>query len=263
MRSSNPILSRDDAFTRGGYATFGSGPAAPPADELQKMYDRPAYTGVRTMTIDDVVARTTLLLGVIAATGGLAWFLNLGLGVAIVAAIAAFVLVIVVSFKRVINPGLIITYAALEGVFLGVISHLFETVYTGIVVQAVLGTGTAFAVMLALYKSRKIRVTPKFTKILIGAVLGFFALSLVNLLASFFVDGGLGLRETGPLGLLFGLAGVVLASLCLVLDFDFIEKGVQNGAPEKEAWLGAFGLVVTLVWLYLEMLRVIAILRGD
>lgn len=268
MRSSNPILSRDGAFTRGGYATFGSGPGgatgAPPADELQQMYDRPAYTGVRTMTIDDVVTRTALLLGVVATTGALAWFFNLGIGVAIVAAIVGFVLVLVVSFKRVINPGLIVTYAAVEGVFLGVISHFFNAMYPGIVVQAVLGTGTAFAGMLAAYKSGKIRVTPRFTKILIGATLGFIGLALINLVAGFFVPGGLGLRgDSGMLPLLFGLAGIVLASLFLALDFHLIEQGVKAGAPEKEAWLGAFGLVVTLVWLYLEMLRLIAVIRGE
>ncbi|MGH8868818.1 MAG: Bax inhibitor-1/YccA family protein [Actinomycetes bacterium] len=261
MQSSNPVLSRDGAFTRGGYATFGQ---APPAEQLQEMYDAPAYTGTRPMTIDDVVMRTGLLLAIVAGVGGLSWYLNVGFGVAIVAALAGFGVAMVVTFKRVLNPGLVVTYAALEGVFLGVISHVFNDMYPGIVVQAVLGTGAAFAGMLFAYKSGKIRVTPRFTKILIGATLGFLGLAVINLVASFFVDGGLGLRgDSGILPLLFGAAGVVLASLFLALDFHLVEEGIKAGAPEKESWLAAFGLTVTLVWLYLEMLRLIAVLRGE
>lgn len=260
MQSRNPVLSRDGAFSRGGYATFDQ---APPADQLQAMYDAPAYTDTRRMTIDDVVTRTALMLAVVAGTGALAWFLNLGIGVALIAGLVGFGLVIAVSFKRVINPGLILTYAAVEGVFVGVLSHYFNQMVPGVVVQAVMGTGTAFAAMLFAYKTGIIKVTPRFTKILIGAVLGFLGLSLINFVAYFFTDGGLGLRESGPLGILFGLAGVVLASLFLALDFHFIEQGVKNGAPEKEAWLGAFGLTVTLVWLYVEMLRLLTILQSE
>jgi len=260
MRSRNPILSRDDAFTRGGYARFQE---SPPPEQLQAMYDAPAYTGVRAMTMDDVVTRTGLLLAVTAGVAGLSWVLDLGFGPAIIAALGGFVIAMVVIFKRTINPGLILTYAALEGVFLGAMSHMFNIQYPGIVVQAVLGTGTAFAGMLAAYKTGLIKVTPRFTKILIGATLGFLGLALVNLVASFFTDGGLGLRESGPLGILFGLAGVVLASLFLALDFHQVEEGIRRGAPEKEAWLASFGLLVTLVWLYLEILRLLAILRGD
>lgn len=262
MESRNPILSRKDTFSRGGYATFG---AAPSAEQLQSMYDAPAATPLQTrrMTYDDVVVRTALLLGVVAATGTFAWVADLGYGIAMLAAIVGLALVFVVSFKKVVSPGLILGYAAAEGIFIGVVSHGFESAYGGIVLQAVLGTGAAFVGMLAAYKTGKIRVTPKFQRMLIGALIGFVLLSVTNLVAAMFTDGGLGLRDDGALGLLFGLAGVTIASLMLVLDFDYIEKAVQAGAPEKEAWLAAFGLVVTLVWLYIELLRLLAILRGD
>jgi uncharacterized YccA/Bax inhibitor family protein len=134
------------------------------------------------------------------------------------------------------------------------------------VIQAVLGTVAAFAGMLIAYRTGRIRVTPRFQKGLIGATIGFLILAVTNMLLGLFGVGGgagLGLREAGPLGLLFGAVGVVLASLFLVLDFHQIEQGIKHGAPEKESWMAAFGLTVTLVWLYLELLRLLAILRGS
>lgn len=248
MNSSNPVLTRPDTFTRT--------PVAPSVGELEAMYAAPAR-----MTIDDVVMRTAMLFAVIAATGTAAWVLDLGRGPAMVAALAAFVVSMVVIFKRVTNPALIVTYAALEGVFLGAISHSFDLAYPGIVVQAVLGTGTAFAGMLFAYKSGRIRVTPRLTRMVIGAGIGLIGLMLVNLLAGFFTDGGLGLRDGGPLAIVFSLVSIGVACLFLALDFDQIEKAIAAGAPEREAWMAAFGLVITLVWLYIELLRLISYFR--
>jgi uncharacterized YccA/Bax inhibitor family protein len=259
MRSSNPVLSRDDVFTRGGYATFNTGGAG---TELgTRMGEVRAPAGVRPMTIDDVVSRTGLLFLVAAITGGVAWYLNLGFGVALIAMFVGLGLAIVNSFKRTPSPPLILAYAAVQGVFLGVISHALENLYSGIVVQAVAATGVTFGVMLALYRSGRIRVTPRFTRVLLGAALGYMAFLLVNLVLNLFGTGAN--LWAGGFGLVTAAFGVVLASLFLTLDFDEIERGVRAGAPETESWRAAFGLMVTLVWLYLELLRLISILRGE
>jgi uncharacterized YccA/Bax inhibitor family protein len=126
------------------------------------------------------------------------------------------------------------------------------------VVQAVLGTAGVTAGVLGLYRSGKIRVTPQFTKMVVGATVGFFVLILVNLVAGIFTDGGLGLRE-GPLG----IVAIGLAAMNLVLDFDLVERGAREGVPARYGWMAAFGIMVTLVWLYIEILRLLAILRGN
>lgn len=264
MRSNNPVLSRSEAFARGGYATFDT--ATSRRDPLEDLYAAPPASPLQTgrMTIDDVVTKTSLTLGTLVVAGAATWLLvpERLYGFAMLAALVGFGLALVNTFKRVPSPGLVLAYAAVEGIFLGAVSKVFEASYPGIVVQAVVGTAVVFATMLYLYKSRRIRVTPKFTKMVIGAAVGFLGLILVNLVASFFVEGGFGLRS-GGLGILVGLVAIVLAALFLVLDFDVVEQGVRMGAPERESWRAAFGLTVTLVWLYLELLRLLAILRGE
>ncbi len=253
--SSNPALTRSPVFTGGVRPGFG--------DPVEAAYYGPTATARDTgrMTVDDVVVRTAVLLGIAVASGAATWALGLG-GLAFPAAIVGLVMGLVIGFKQVTNPGVIMAYAAVEGVFLGGISQFFNAVYPGIVVQAVAGTGAVTAVMLGLYRSGRIRVTPQFTKMVVGATLGFLALIVVNLVAGFFVEGGLGLRE-GPLGIVVGLVAIGLASLNLVLDFDLIEKSARQGVPARWAWFAAFGIMVTLVWLYIEMLRLLSILRGD
>ena len=249
--SNNPALTRSPAFTGQGM----------PIDEFEASFAGPSATSRETgrMTVDDVVSRTGLLLVTAAVTGGLTWALDLGV-LALPAALIGFVLAMVIIFKQVMNPGVILAYAAVEGVFLGGISQLFNDRYPGIVVQAVVGTAAVTGSMLALYKSGRIRVTPTFTKMVVGATLGFFVLVMVNLVAGIFTDGGLGLRE-GPLGILVGVVAIGLAALNLVLDFDMIEKGARQGLPTRYGWFAAFGLMVTLVWLYVEMLRLLSLLR--
>ena len=156
-------------------------------------------------------------------------------------------------------------YAAIEGVFIGMISKVFEQAYSGIVVQAVFATFVAAGVTLAAYKFFNIRVTPKFQKVVIIATIAFAVAMLLNFLLSL-VGVNLGLRAgvTGPVSLLavgVSALGVVLAVLNLVLDFDYIEQGVAMGAPASESWRGAFGLTVTMVWLYIEILRMLSYLR--
>lgn len=257
--SSNPVLTRSTAFS-GSRARPGT---AAPADPLEQAFGAPSATSRHTgrMTVDDVVRHTALLLAIAVGTGAVTWSLGLG-GLVFPAAIIGLVLGLVISFKQITNPTVIMTYAAVEGVFLGGISQIFNSMYPGIVVQAVVGTMAVAGIVLGLYKSGKIRVTPQFTKMVIGATVGFFLLLMVNMVAGFFTSGGLGLRQ-GPLGIVVGLFAIGLASMNLVLDFDLVAKGEREGLPANYSWLASFAIMVTLVWLYVEILRLLAILRGD
>ena len=263
MESRNPVFNNSKAFSRKGYATFNDAPTAT-AGQLEDMYAAPAATGVDTgrMTIDDVVVKTGLMFAVLLPLAAAAYFLNnpiLTFG----GAIAGLVLGLVVSFKQSTNPALILSYAAAEGLFIGGLSRVFEERWPGIVATAVVATMCVFAVTLAAYKSGKVRATPKFKRTVLIAMGGYLVFCLVNLVVMLFGGGGdFGLRS-GWFGVAISLFAVGLAAAMLILDFDFAEQGVKNGLPERFSWLAAFGLVVTLVWLYVEMLRLIAILRGD
>jgi uncharacterized YccA/Bax inhibitor family protein len=293
MRSSNPVFSRRGFSRDNGYAGFNAqqpqagGPAVgtnPYAQDATNPYatnpyaqdtqlGAPQQTRGDVMTIDDVVSRTAMTLGTVVVTAALAWFLlpvdeaNLGksYGIAIGAALVAFVLAMVQSFKRKASPALILAYAAFEGVFLGVISATVSTyISPGVVAQAVLGTMAVFAGVLIAYKMRWIRVTRRFYGFVMAAAIGFILLMAVNAIFSLF-DGagdGLGFRS-GGLGILFGVIGIILGACFLALDFKQVEDGVTYGAPREESWLAAFGLTLTLVWIYLEMLRLLSILQGD
>ena len=180
-----------------------------------------------------------------------------------IGAIVGLVLGLVNSFKKNPSPALIMLYALAEGLFIGGISRVFESSYPGIVVQAVLGTFSVFAVMLALYTSGKFRPTPKMTKIVMAAMLGYLLFSLINMVLTWTgVLEGFGMRE-GPLGLLIGAVAVLLAAYSLTMDFEMGAEGVKAGAPQKYSWTVAFGLTVTLVWLYVEILRLLAIFRNN
>jgi uncharacterized YccA/Bax inhibitor family protein len=257
VESNNPVLSR--GFGQGQqYATFNQ--PAPEAGELQDMYDRPAYAPPRYMTLDDVVMKTAACLGVLVVTGAVAWVFELG-ALALVGALVGFVLALVIAFRQSTNPALILTYAACEGLFLGGISRLFDNRWPGIVIQAVAGTAAVFAGMLVVYKTGAIRVTPKFTRWLLGALIGVVGLMLLNLIVGLFTDDGLGLRDGGPVAIVFSLVCIGVAALTFLLDFDMIDQAIRQGAPERFAWYAAFGLVVGLVWLYLEILRLLSYFR--
>lgn len=224
------------------------------------------------MTIDDVVTRTAMTLGTVVAGAVVAWLAlpvdqaNIGksYGIAIGAGLVAFVLAMIQSFKRKPVPALILGYAALEGVFLGVISSAVTSyVSAGAVPQAVLGTMAVFAGVLIAYKTRLIRVNRRFVGFVMAAAIGFVLLMLVNMLFSVFGGGdGLGFRS-GGLGILFGIIGIILGACFLAIDFKQVEDGITYGAPREESWLAAFGLTMTLVWIYMEALRLISILQGN
>ncbi len=258
VNSNNPVLGR--GFGQGQrYATFN--PPTPDARTLSDMYNRPAYAPPRYMSLDDVVVRTAACLGVLAVGGGFAWALRLQ-GAAIAAALVGFVLALFISFRQSTNPALILTYSACEGLFLGGISRVFNDRYPGIVIQAVTGTVAVFAGMLVVYKTGAIRVTPRFTRWLLGALIGVVGLMLVNLVVGLFTHGnGLGLRTGGGVAIAFSLLCIGIAALTFLLDFDLVDQAIRRGAPERFAWYAAFGLVVGLVWLYLEILRLLGYMR--
>ena len=263
MESRNPVFNRSEGFSRGGNATFRDVPT-PSAGSLEEMYRRPPAGPAQTgrMTIDDAVMKTLACFGVLLAGAAVAWFVAPGL--AFVGMIVGLVLGLVISFKQSTNPALILSYAAAEGLFVGGISSVFEDRWPGIVSQAVIGTLAGFAAMLVLYRTGVLRATPKFVKVLSIAGLAYLGVALASLVGALFgVGDGWGFYGIGGLGVLLCVAGVALAAFYLVLDFDFVEQGVRNGLPERYSWLAAFGLLATVVWLYIELLRLLAILRGN
>jgi uncharacterized YccA/Bax inhibitor family protein len=260
MENKNPAF-RSDRFGQ----QVGSG-YAPSSQYPQDMYQQPGYAppAQRAMTIDDVVVRSFLALGTLVLTGALTWVfvpVETGLAIAAVAFLLQFGLALFISFGRRANAPLVLTFAALYGVGVGAISHYFETLYAGVVFQAVIGTGLAFAAMLAVHSLRIIRMTPKLTRFIIAAGFAMVGLMLVNLVISLFNDTGIGIRENGPLGITFSVVAILLGCFFLLLDFDTIEQGVRAGAPHNFAWYCAFGLVLSLVWIYLELLRLLSYFR--
>ncbi|GEC02721.1 membrane protein [Streptomyces spinoverrucosus] len=276
MRSSNPIFSRwgaaRDAGPADAYAQrpVGAAVGGRPADDYAtNPYAPGADTSPQTagiaVTMDDVIVRTGTTLGTVLAPaarrrGEHRPLVRHRVG----AALVAFVLSLVQSFKRTPSPVLILGYAAFEGVFLGVLSGTISTyIAPGVVVQAVLGTFAVSAGVLVAYRMRWIRVTQRFTGFVAAAATGFLLLLVADLLFSAFgADDGLGFHS-GGLGILFGLAGILLGAAFLALDFKQVEDAVAYGAPREEAWLAAFGLTTTLVWIYLEVLRVLTIFNSD
>jgi uncharacterized YccA/Bax inhibitor family protein len=264
MQSSNPVLGR--AFNQRGYAAFDPTTTSASPATLETLYNAPAASSLRTgrMTIDDVVTRTGILFAILVVTGAAAWTMNLGVGVLMFGVFGGFALAMVNTFSKTVRPVLMIAYAVLEGLALGTLSHFYNVRYPGIVSQAVLGTLAAFAGVLFAYRSGRVRVTPRFTRIVIGAAIGYLVLGVISMIAAIsHVGNGMGLYGVHGLGLLLAVAGVGLASIFLILDFDQIQKGVAAGLPEQESWRAAFGLMVTLVWLYMEVLRLLSILRNN
>jgi len=264
MESRNPVLRRQKA-TVGfneptGVATTPPPPNATP-EQLQEMYNQPPAVGA-TVTIDDVVIKTGILFVLLLVGAVIGWNVP---GLWIGAAIIGLILGLVNSFKRQVSPPLVIAYALVQGVFLGGISQFYADAFEEpIVQQAVLGTLVAFAVMLVLYRSRIIKVDGRFKKIMFVALISYLVIGVVSLISALFgVGSGFGFYGVGPLGLILCLVGVALASLTLALDFEAIAQSISMGLPERESWRLGFALMVTLIWLYLEILRFLAILNSS
>lgn len=282
---SNPIFTNSEVFgqrrqgarrtTAVSYGTAGTATADPGA--LEQMYRAPATTTRETgrMTYDNVVVTTAGLLAVLVTAAAITWFVAPQLFW--VGMVVGLILGLVNAFRREPSRPLILAYAVAEGVFLGGISYIFQEVLGAraggdvqpIVLQALLATGATFVAALVLFRSGKVRVTAKSVRWLLVAMGGYLLFSLINgALVWFGGMEGWGLRSEVsvlgiPLGVLVGLLAVGMAAYSLIVDFDSIKRGVERGVPARFAWSAAFGLVVTLVWMYLEFLRILAILRGD
>lgn len=226
---------------------------------------------VRPMTLDDVVIRTIGLLVLTGAVGALSWVALPMTGalagpLLAVAVLATFGVALFSWFRPITNPAVIAVYAVAQGLLLGTVSRVFEQFYSGIVLQAVVGTFGIFAVMAVLYKFRVLRATPMFAKVVIGSLAGLLVLGLFNgIMAAFGHNPGLVEYSVngrvGWLPIVFTLACIVIGALTFVLDFAAVEEGVRAGAPQKYAWYCAFGLLAGLIFLYWQILRMLSYLR--
>ncbi len=243
-------------------------------DQLQDMYNRPAAGPADTgrMTYDDVIMKTAACLGAVLVGAAVTLVVAEGLAymLMIVGALGGFVLALVNTFKKQPSPALILAYAALEGLFLGGLTRILDNIYPGVGLQAVIGTLSVFAVTLVLFKNGKVRATPKAMRFFMIATIGYAVFALINMAMMWTgaVDSPFGLRTSMeiagiPLGVFIGVLAIGLAAFALIMDFTSIEAGVRSGAPQRFSWTAAFGLTVTLVWLYVEIIRLLAILRGD
>ena len=243
-------------------------------DQLQDMYNRPAAGPADTgrMTFDDVIMKTAACLAAVVAGAAVTLVVAEGLAymLMIVGALGGFVLALVNTFKKQPSPALILAYAALEGLFLGGLTRILDGMYPGVGLQAVIGTRSVFAVTLVLFKSGKVRATPKAMRFFMIAMIGYAVFALINMVMMWTgaVQEPFGMRTSVeifgiPLGVFIGVLAIGLAAFSLIMDFTSIEAGVRSGAPQRFSWTAAFGLTVTLVWLYVEIIRLLAILRGD
>ncbi len=256
MAIQNPAFSRNEAFAQ-NIST----------DQLNEMYERPAAG--ETMTVEDTVAKTTLGFIALIAGAAVGWATAAAFPVLwMIAGVLGFVLALVNIFKKEPSPALILTYSLVQGVVLGGISAMYESQYPGVVLQAVIGTVAVIGVTLALFASGKVRASAHATKVFLVAMLGYVAYSLINMFLVMFnvTDSGFGLSADVslwgiPLGIVIGVFVVIMGAYSLVLDFDYVQRGVANGAHKKFGWSAAFGIIMTAIWLYLEILRMLAISR--
>jgi uncharacterized YccA/Bax inhibitor family protein len=284
--TSNPVF-RSLPKQRGGYAQFGTGVTGAASQQAYTGYQTDPYAPYREareakvsrpLTIDDVVTKTGVTLAVLSAVAVVSYFLvsaniALAMPLTLVGAFGGLGLVLIATLgRKQDSPALVLSYAALEGLFLGAISFVLANIAVsatnaGVLIgQAILGTVGVFAGMLVVYKTGAIRVTPKFTRMIVAGLFGVLVLMIGNLVMGMFGVGGgegLGLRSGGPLAIIFSLVCIGLAAFSFLIDFDAADQMIRAGAPEKAAWGIALGLTVTLVWLYIEILRLLSYLQND
>jgi uncharacterized YccA/Bax inhibitor family protein len=276
VKTSNPVLSRlgraaERERTAGYHPAGPHGPAAGQPGYAQPYPSAAGYPAsppaVQPMTIDDVVVKTVTLLGITGVSAVAAWNLVpdslLGPGL-IGAAVVGLVIGLIVAFSRMANPALVVAYAVIEGAFVGLVSKFYQEIagFEGIVLQAVIATFGVFFLMAFLYRAKVIRATPKFQRAMIAIMAGLFAVILINFVLALF-GFSTGLRSNGALGIIFSLVCIVVASLSFILSFNEVEEGVRMGLPARYSWTAAFGILVSLIWLYLEVLRLLSYFQGD
>lgn len=235
-------------------------------EDRKKSFVLPVADG-SLMTVENALQKTIISFSVLLVAAAVGWFIP---ALLLPGLLIGFVLGIVNALKKEPSPPLILAYSAAEGLALGGLSGLLENQYSGVASQAVIGTLCVVAVVLFLYKTGRVRATAKMTRVFLIAMLGYTLFSVVNLvlMVTGVVNDPWGLRSSVmiphtsiPLGIVLGLFAVVLGAYSLVMDFTYIDKGVENGLPEKYGWTAAFGIVVTVVWLYVEIIRMLTILR--
>jgi uncharacterized YccA/Bax inhibitor family protein len=265
MALNNPAFSRNEAFSNQGAVAAAQDVSA---QQLQEMYDQPSTLPDRdVMTVEDAIAKSAVSFGLLLVGAAIGWLTFASMPLLWAGAgLIGFVLALVNIFKKEPSPALVLAYAGVQGVFVGGISAWYEYQFGGgIVAQAVVATLVVVGVTLALFASGKIRASKRATKVFLVAMVGYLVFSLVSWALQIF--GVINVREEPsplfgiPWGVLIGVLVVIMAAYSLVLDFDFIQQGVRNRAPRKYGWTGAFGIMVTVIWLYLEILRILAIAR--
>ncbi len=292
MQTNNPVLSRYEkadapgfAYTEGRTAfaqASGEAPTAtpaptrpttqpvgtPPTGDDAQFQTITAGGGLR-VTLNDVIVKSAIMFGLVVAFAFVGWnLIGAAPGLLLPIFIVAIALAFVNALKKSVSPALMLIFAVAEGLMLGGISTWYNTYavingWDGIVLQAVVATMTTFGVMLTLYLTGVIKVTKRFTRVLMVAAVSYIVLALASLVAAMFgVGGGWGFYGVDGIGIIISIAGVAIASFFLALDFEAIKQGIAMGLPERESWRMAFGLLITLVWIYLEFLRMFAILSG-
>lgn len=289
MQSNNPIFNRSEQFNpQAQAATYPGG--APAAPQYGAPVGDPSTWGTGTpappaagppMTIDSVVQKTAISLGVVIAVAIATWVwigevfdptalnglndaaISKAMAAMTIGSLGAFALSMVNSFKRVVSPALVLAFCVLEGVALGGISAFFDARFgSGVVTGAVMGTFAAFAGTLAAYKFFNISLGAKARKIIIAVMLGMVGLSVMELILGMFGN-AIGLFGVSGLGMVTAFAGLILGVFMLIMDFEFVEYGIANGLDERESWRAAFAMTVSLVWIYTNLLRILAFFSQD
>lgn len=270
MPSSNPAFRNSPAFSAS--AAKAAQLVRPStqdmtAAQLTELYSQPSADSVDTdrMGYEDTIVKMVISFAILLGGAAIGWIIP---ALFLPAAVVGFVLALINIFKKKPSPILVLSYAAVEGIFVGGITQFFEARYPGIAVQAVLGTLVVVGVTLALFASGKVRASKRATKVFMIAMIGYVVFSVINLIlmATGANTQPFGLRSVEilpgiPLGAVLGIFVILLAAYSLVLDFDNVKTGVERGAPRIYGWSAAFGIMLTVVWLYLEILRLLAILR--
>jgi len=227
--------------------------------EIDAQFD--SIVSSQKMTVGGTAIKIAGLFVLLLTGAMIAWNVDAVKGLMIPAVFVALGLAMWITFSKKVRPVAVIAYALVEGVFVGTISWFFEQMYPGIVMNAVLGTLTTAGAMFTAYSMGWIRVTSRFSKVMTFALIGYAGFGLVNLIVGMFTNSA-GIYSS-QFGWVAGLIGVGLAAFTLNLDFEDISQGAAQGLPREFEWRAAFGLLVTMVWLYLEILRLLAIFNRD
>lgn len=279
--ASNPAFNRLEKDAQSGYAGFQGQTQAPGVSyaqqgaaqtmnpqQLQDMYNAPTAgpTDTGRVTMDDVIMKTMGLFALVVGFGAVGWIVaaqnqQLGFMLWMGGMIATLVLGLVIAFKKTLSVPLIVGYAVVEGLFVGAVSQFFEDYYDGVVPMAAMATIGVFVGMFLAYKTGLIKVTDKFRRIVTMAIIGYAFFAVINFVYAMVTNTPFGIGGNSLLGIGISVFAVGLASVSLALDFDMIDRAIATGAPQKYSWLLAHGLIVTVVWLYIEFLRLFARMR--